>query len=48
VVQELNDVLRRREKQGQLRVLSFSEGVPTKIIALKMLIVPPESAYPGN
>ncbi|CAN6302023.1 unnamed protein product [Urochloa humidicola] len=50
---ELNDFLRQRHNKGLLDVLSFSETQVTPIVegyggwALRMEIVPIESAYPG-
>ena len=45
---ETNDVIRRLCKRDKLRVLSFSEGLPTKLsYKVYTHIVPHESAYPG-
>nr|CAD1838089.1 unnamed protein product [Ananas comosus var. bracteatus] len=50
---ELNDFVRRLNNKGVLEVLSFSETKVTPIVegyggwALRMEIVPIESAYPG-
>lgn len=50
---ELNDFVRQRHSKGLLNVLSFSETQVTPIVegyggwALRMEIVPIESAYPG-
>ncbi|TKV97806.1 hypothetical protein SEVIR_9G519100v4 [Setaria viridis] len=50
---ELNDFVRQRHNKGLLNVLSFSETQVTPIVegyggwALRMEIVPIESAYPG-
>jgi hypothetical protein len=34
-------------KSGQLSVLSFNEGLPTKLAYIPTQVVPHESAYPG-
>lgn len=45
--QELNAAVRAMCKSGQLPVLSFSEGQPTKLGYIPTHVVPHESAYPG-
>ena len=45
--QELNAAVRALSKAGRLPVLSFSEGLPTKIGPVETLVVPIESAFPG-
>lgn len=44
---EMNSVIRDMCRRGKLRILSFSEGLPTKLSYLSTQIVPHESAYPG-
>ncbi|KAL4419867.1 hypothetical protein ABPG75_006965 [Micractinium tetrahymenae] len=44
---ELNAAVRAMCKSGQLPVLSFSEGLPTKLAYIPTHVVPHESAYPG-
>lgn len=44
---ELNAAVRGMCKSGQLPVLSFSEGLPTKLAYIPTHVVPHESAYPG-
>lgn len=50
---ELNNVVKRLHQKGQLAVLSFSESLLSPVVrtfgglALKMEVVPLESAYPG-
>ncbi|KAL5982412.1 hypothetical protein ACLOJK_016483 [Asimina triloba] len=52
-LEELNDFIRHLQNKGMLEVLSFSETLVTPIVegyggwALRMEIVPIESAYPG-
>jgi len=45
----VNAVLKARAAAGALPALSFGEGVPTAVQRLlpRMVVVPPESAYPG-
>jgi len=44
---EMNSVIRDMCRRGRLQVLSFSEGLPTKLSYVSTHIVPHESAYPG-
>jgi hypothetical protein len=44
---EMNSVIRDLCKRDKLRVLSFSEGLPTKLSYVYTHVVPHESAYPG-
>lgn len=44
---EMNSVIRDLCRRDKLNVLSFSEGLPTKLSYLSTHIVPHESAYPG-
>ena len=44
---EMNSVIRDLCRRDKLRVLSFSEGLPTKLSYVSTHIVPHESAYPG-
>jgi hypothetical protein len=44
---EVNSVIRDLCRRDKLRVLSFSEGLPTKLSYVSTHIVPHESAYPG-
>ena len=44
---EMNSVIRNMCRRGKLQVLSFSEGLPTKLSYVSTHIVPHESAYPG-
>ncbi|KAI7843159.1 hypothetical protein COHA_003143 [Chlorella ohadii] len=46
-LEELNAAVRAMCKSGQLPVLSFSEGQPTKLGYIPTHVVPHESAYPG-
>ena len=43
----MNSRLRSLCKSGQLAVLSFSEGLPTRLAYIPTHVVPHESAYPG-
>ncbi|EFN53770.1 hypothetical protein CHLNCDRAFT_136410 [Chlorella variabilis] len=45
--EELNAAVRAMCKSGRLPVLSFSEGLPTKLGLFPTQVVPHESAYPG-
>jgi hypothetical protein len=48
-LQAANAALTARAEAGRLAALSFAEGVPSRVTALlpRLIVVPPESAYPG-
>ena len=48
-LQVVNQILRQRHEAGSLEVLSFGEGLPTRISRAfpHIHIVPPEAANPG-
>jgi hypothetical protein len=46
-LQELNAAVRAMCKSGRLPVLSFSEGLPTRLGYIPTHVVPHESAFPG-
>lgn len=46
-LEKLNNTLKAMSKSGDLKVLSFGEGQPTRVSYLSAHIVPHESAFPG-
>lgn len=46
-LEETNEVIKDLCKRGKISVLSFSEGLPTKLSYVSTHVVPHESAYPG-